>query len=394
MARLSLPPSSPAFPHASVLHAICALASIYTLIVTDIEKINLDDGKGIVVANAGVFQRTSHGLGRIFRNNDKDDEKAFDFAKSHLRWGREAFHRALNRGEPTIEQVQGFDTSSAYSTLSRIPAEYLYACPPALSPTDEEMRRNIFWVAYAMERLVNATNTWTLSFEDMDCSQLLPCRLKDFTSGIAVPKQTRQHLLSRDMLVTHPSLSTDSFTLYVKAAIIFGQVRTFNRRYNQHYDALNTSGSESTPASKAKLKDPRETKEFKALDELIGAFVASIPREFKDPLGLNPGTKLDSTLYVAHLLPYMAMITLHDPHANVSFTQDSSAQKLLAAARGILGLIYDVCSTAFDLLYLDHISSTAWFIAGTTLIRFLAAKTAQGDEAEVAILKEELGAVK
>lgn len=88
------------------------------------------------------------------------------------------------------------------------------------------------------------------------------------------------------------------------------------------------------------------------------------------------------------------MITLHDPHANAFSPHDTSAQKILLAARGILRLTYSLCGTAFDLLYLDHTSSTAWFLAGTTLIRFIAAKKAQKDEAKVATLTEELGAVR
>lgn len=88
------------------------------------------------------------------------------------------------------------------------------------------------------------------------------------------------------------------------------------------------------------------------------------------------------------------MIILHDPHANVFSLQDPSAAQLLSAARAILDLIYKVCATTFDLLYLDHWASTVWFTAGVALIRFLNARTAQRDEAEIEKLTEELGAVK
>lgn len=88
------------------------------------------------------------------------------------------------------------------------------------------------------------------------------------------------------------------------------------------------------------------------------------------------------------------MIILHDPHANVFSFQDRSAARLLSATRAILDLIYKVCGTTFDLLYLDHWSSTGWFIAGVTLIRFLNARTAQRDGVEIQKLTEELGAVK
>ncbi|KAG9002104.1 hypothetical protein FRB93_011877 [Tulasnella sp. JGI-2019a] len=441
MASLSLPPSSRDFPHVSLLHAVCALASVYTPIVTDVDAIDLEVGQGAAAVSAGVYQRGPNGFG--FRPGDDDDlEKGFNFATSHLRWCIISGRRAIPRGESLIQQAQGMvlvawyyhsrgnfvnalswtgiasrllatlglNTSRAYTPLSRIPAEFLYVVRPALNPTEEEIRRNIFWVVYAMERLVNSTNVWALIFEDMDCSQVMPCRSKDFDTGVFVPKKYRQHLHTRNMLITHPPLATDSFTLYIKAAIILGQVRSFNRRYKQYYDTatrmeaqLNATSSPSsassppnasTPPEEAPAVDPRESKEFKALDDLINAFIVSIPKDYRDPVGLNSGAKLDPILYIAHLLPYMAAITLHDPHANVFSANDLSAQKLLQAARGILSFIYSICSTTFDLLYLDHTCSTAWFLAGATLTRFLTARTAQGNEAEVLALTDELRAVR
>lgn len=88
------------------------------------------------------------------------------------------------------------------------------------------------------------------------------------------------------------------------------------------------------------------------------------------------------------------MISLHDPHANVFSPNCPSATRLLSSSRAILDLIYRVCSTTFDLIYLDHATSMCWFNAGVVIIRFLNAKTLEGDEAEVARLTQELGAVR
>lgn len=94
------------FSHASLLHAICALASLYTPIVTDIDEVDLDVGKGAAVISAGVFQRRSPGPGNVFRSVDDDCEKPFNFATSHLRWSTAAGRKAVHRGEALIEQAQ------------------------------------------------------------------------------------------------------------------------------------------------------------------------------------------------------------------------------------------------------------------------------------------------
>lgn len=89
-----------------------------------------------------------------------------------------------------------------------------------------------------------------------------------------------------------------------------------------------------------------------------------------------------------------ATIVLHDPHADTFSPNCPSSQRLLVAARAILDLIYKVCGTTFDLIYLDHASSMCWFMAGVVLIRFLRVKTSEGDAEEVAKLTQELGIVK
>ncbi|KAG8941099.1 hypothetical protein FRC04_004719 [Tulasnella sp. 424] len=68
--------------------------------------------------------------------------------------------------------------------------------------------------------------------------------------------------------------------------------------------------------------------------------------------------------------------------------------QMLAATRAILDLIYKLCGTTYDLLYLDHSCSLGWFVAGAAIIRFLKAKIDAKDEDEATILEQELGVVK
>lgn len=70
------------------------------------DKIDVRDGMGSVVLNAGVFQRSSHEARGPFHSPDHDGGQPFNFAASHDRWSREASQKALRRGEAVVEQVQ------------------------------------------------------------------------------------------------------------------------------------------------------------------------------------------------------------------------------------------------------------------------------------------------
>lgn len=88
------------------------------------------------------------------------------------------------------------------------------------------------------------------------------------------------------------------------------------------------------------------------------------------------------------------VILLHDPHANLSSPSCPSAERMSTAVRAILELMYKLSATTFDLLYLDHSCSLTWFVAGATLIRFLAVKTEAGEQGEVAKISQELAVVR
>ncbi|KIO22772.1 hypothetical protein M407DRAFT_115886 [Tulasnella calospora MUT 4182] len=186
------------------------------------------------------------------------------------------------------------------------------------------------------------------------------------------------------MLLNHPTLTTDSWTLYIKASILISMVRSFNSR---HWIFAASKDSEMSPASHG---SPTESEEFRHLDQLIASFTANIPRAFRDPVG----TKVDPLLYMVHLLPHVAMIQLHDPHAKPDSPNDYSTRQMLAATRSILDLIYKLCGTTYDLLHMDHSCSFGWFLAGASIIRFLKVKIDAKDGEEVMRLEQELGIVK
>lgn len=88
---------------------------------------------------------------------------------------------------------------------------------------------------------------------------------------------------------------------------------------------------------------------------------------------------------------------LHDPHADVRATglaECRSAKKIVAAARAIMDLVYKICATTFDLIYLEHGSSFCWFMAGATLIRFLSGLLDAGEKTEASKIKQELAVIR
>lgn len=85
---------------------------------------------------------------------------------------------------------------------------------------------------------------------------------------------------------------------------------------------------------------------------------------------------------------------LHDPHAELGSATCPSAVKIMAAVRKTMDFIYALCSTSFDLLYLEHSITLCWFAAGAALIRYMRAKVRDGDKAEASRVGQELGVIR
>jgi hypothetical protein len=66
-------------------------------------------------------------------------------------------------------------------TASEAPATLL---PPARTVIEDEMRRNAFWLAYAIERQYLEPSGFTVLLADEEISQLLPVRGDQFERGV------------------------------------------------------------------------------------------------------------------------------------------------------------------------------------------------------------------
>ncbi|KAG8851249.1 hypothetical protein FRB96_009452 [Tulasnella sp. 330] len=409
-------PNSLNFPAHVVLHAICAIASLYSPIVTDGNERNMWHIGPDTLFNSAIAAKRWSGdpSNRPTRpqiyTSVNDRAKSMEqsgFGSKHAEWCMDGWLEPARTGKRIVQLLQsqliitwyfhsvgrsvdlwvtigtcvrmitplGLSSMDPWGPLSRQPYHTLVMAPQAPTPEQMETLRNIFWLTYTNERVLTAGTVWPLMMQDDDISQLFPVRGKDFP-GTSIPVENRQRLTTSKSLVTHPPELTDSFTLYIKASILLGKVKTLNGRFRLKYESGGGAG------------DPRETTEFQMLDSAIQRFKTSIPKDLCEFISVDG--KVDPTLHMALLLPNVAMIILHDPHATIESPNCMSAERILTAARAILDDVYKLTATSFDLLLLDHACSFGWFVCATALMRFLRVKILAGDEAAATKLGAEI----
>ncbi|KAG8864484.1 hypothetical protein FRB96_004987 [Tulasnella sp. 330] len=409
--------------HPVVLHAICAISSLYTPVVTDGSERNMwHVGPDMLFNSAvapklrGEWDPTCPPDPSIYVPMDDRTTKIEEsgFGMKHAEWCMDGWLEPARTGQKIMQLLQsqliitwyfysvgravdiqlfvsigsicrlvipiGLNAVDPWGPLSRQPYKALVMGPLNPTPEQEETYRNIFWLTYATERILSAGTVWPLCLQDDDVSQYLPIRSIDFP-GQFIPLADRQRLNTPKAVVIHPPALTDSFTLYIKACVLLGKVKTFNYRFKTKFED-----------SVGGAPDPRETTQFQVLDSVLQKFKTSFPKELREPM--SGDGKMDPTLHMALLLPHVATIVLHDPHADVNSPNCMSADRILAAARAILDSLYKLTATTFDLLLLDHACSFCWFVCATTLMRFLKAKILADDEAGVGKLSSEIQVVR
>ncbi|KAG8963640.1 hypothetical protein FRC05_004574 [Tulasnella sp. 425] len=363
MVGLRQVPTSSEFPHVALLHAICGLASLYSPIITDTKKdpywnSGSEFNSAIVIrpyAREGVQGK------HYFPKSLKDimDIGEEGFGAAHIRWAAASMRLAVREGDRLLQLLQAAIVCTWYT----------YSMG---------MRITVYsWIGSVMKLLVPLGFYASEGFEPLS---RLPSNML-FLSG-----NPRNHVEAET--VRQECILGVSIWLGVYGVLLpkkrFYRTYVMERIYNAGTAWPLTITKEGTGVS------PTGSGEFRYLDQTITAFVRDMPRAYRNPVG----TTVDPLLYMAHLLPHVAMIQLHDPHAQPHSPNDYSATQMLAAARAILELIYKVCGTTFDLLYMDHGCSFCWFVAGAAVIRFLRVKMDAKDEEEVARLEQELGVVK
>ncbi|CAE6462211.1 unnamed protein product [Rhizoctonia solani] len=368
MLSLALSPKSPDFPHVSLLHAICAYAGVFSYLIEpppagDLEKIYRDF---------------------IFGDRRRPDTREISFAEMHTQWAEEAIEQAMAMGFNLLECMQAGTILSGFyacqgrwvelwSTLGDVlrvavplglnsrtgfrgdGTAHLSETPETLLPdptncVEEETRVNLFWVAYANERLSESPGSWAMCLDDQDIHQVVPGDLLHFEAGHDIQGE-RQTLESPDLLIRHFPEHSDGFTLYIKATILVSKVKSFNLRIRFKYP---------------KATDLRELVEFQELEQSVASFRKFLPQRYNSPI-IQSGRGLDIHVYTAHLIFQFAMILLHDKHANLYSPNCQSAHRIIAAARTIVELLYAISSTSYDITRLPPICVQCWGRAASVL---------------------------
>lgn len=402
IASLSYPPDHPDFPVAPVLHAICAVSAIYT-------------AAGGPRTNAADFPYEGQ-----FAQPDLPDT----FAEQQASHAKEAVEKYLNKGQHLVQCVQTYVlltwyywchskwvelfTCSGQSLRVAIPLG-LNICPPFRSllgssptmsiispprtPIEDEIRRNTFWLAYAVDRQHGSGTGWALSLDDDDIAQVFPVTMEQFELGIPVNYNVRQWCHVREAVLFHPPDITDSFTLYIKSTMLLSFIKNFNHRYRIK---SNLGDARFLPARNFATQvygdqpDIRSSPAFLELDQLLMSFRSSFPSNLKDPFRNG---QVDTHLYTTFLTAHVSMILLHEPHANLE-RNCASAAKILESARAILELIYAMWSTNYDIGLLDYFCSFCWYLAGQCFGRFLHAAQEAACVQQIDTLRAELDFVR
>ncbi|KAF8480648.1 fungal-specific transcription factor domain-containing protein [Gautieria morchelliformis] len=392
LASLSLLPTASGFPETSILHAICAVASLFTSAVVPPPTPSLHEHQD------EIFHE------KLRRLESRDDS----FGEMQAKYAKEAQEESTRVGEGLFTGLQSVVILSWYYfyharwvDLWLTSGEALRYCvplglnicepqvplirswkspstiiPPSRTPIEEETRRNTFWLAYAMDRAHASGTDFAMTLDDEDITQVMPCLSQDFARGEAVPTDQRQRLTSSRVFTAHIPEHTDSFVLYIKSMVLLSKVKIFNQRFKAKFQS--TQGE----------IDPRDTSAFKGLDTVIASFISSFPEQYKDPISNGV---VDSHLYVAHLIPHAATLLLHDPHADGG---DRSRGKLSVAAHAILDLVYLICSTDYDITLLDPTIIWCWSTAAQELVHEMQHMRQTGQTTQVAVLRSEIEVIR
>ncbi|KAH9082174.1 hypothetical protein EDB83DRAFT_2503296 [Lactarius deliciosus] len=263
----------------------------------------------------------------------------------------------------------GFQTRTAIPLRLNYPGTFArqsrgspgaYLAPPK-DPLDLELRRRTWWMAVLFDRIVSVGG-WVHGIDERDIGTEFPLRSLDFETNQVMPDNP-QSLFTADVFTNHPDMYTDSFLLLIKAMMLFGKVTDFGVR--THLRAL---------APPSRVQNPFIIPGFEDLDRLVSMeFVSSLPPRFRngfsDLESMYGGGGLDTDLYLVHLVPHAATITLHNPYVDFSDPQGVSTSRCLEASRAILAQHNILASSSFDITRLHPFVTICWYLAAVVQIQ-------------------------
>ncbi|TYJ54905.1 hypothetical protein B9479_004413 [Cryptococcus floricola] len=308
LARLSLPPTHPEFPHKSLLHAICTVASrqsaaVYTRTVQeDIEKSARDakaaKGKGLDVDPETVScfseKHAEYALAAI-KFNHVNARGLFDMLQAVTilgHWGQSVARIRRDKSTPYRRSILGFPKDDA----------------------EKEERKAAMWYLLMYDVTSSASSGWSGTLPMDEITTHFPAARDDFDRGGAI-RENPQSFVSPDIYFNHPVV--DSFVMLAKGNMLLSRVIKFVRR---------SRGMQ--PHERDSVAD---LPEFRLIENDLGMMSMSFPPSLRDPVQYMQGAikTIDADLISAHLVLHVAAIHLHEPFADMQDPTSSSANRLL-----------------------------------------------------------------
>ncbi|KAF9229389.1 hypothetical protein BS17DRAFT_824999 [Gyrodon lividus] len=379
LSAMRLHPRDPAFPHSAILHAICASASRWSS------------------RNVAILP---------------DGSRRDQFAEYHAGKTRQYIDKTMATGEDIFQVVQacillswyfyqegrwveiwifaGFQTRIAvplrlnypgtFSTHgSSSPGGYL---PPPKDFRDLESRRRVWWMSIIFDRIVSVGG-WIHAIDDRDIGTELPLRGEDFDTEQLIPSNP-QDMITEDIFTTHLPRYTDSFLLLIKAIMMFGRVTDFNVR-----------GSLRAPTAPSKHQDPFVLPGFSELDSLVHLdFLENLPHMYRFNIGVTDVSGsaqcVDTDLYLVHIIPHAATITLHNPYMDLNDLQRTSTNRCIKAAQAVLSAYFMLSATSLDITRLHPFVTICWYLAAVVQVQVCKHFIEIGDHGREAQVWEEI----
>ncbi|KAF9069139.1 hypothetical protein BDP27DRAFT_1522180 [Rhodocollybia butyracea] len=347
LASMLLSPRDAGFPHSAILHAICASASRWS------PKI---DSFGDWHAS-----KTRHYIDKCMSTG----EDIFSVMQACIllswyfyqegRWVEVWIFAAFQTRVSVPLRLNYPGTFSTHGNNS--PGAYL---APPKDLRDLESRRRTWWMTILFDRIASVGG-WIHSVDERDIGTELPLRNEDFETENAIPSNP-QDIATPDVFIRHPPQYTDSFILLVKSVMLFGRVTDFNVR-----------GSLRAPTAPSKSQNPFYLEGFEALDKLVSRdFLENLPHIFKNNNGVtdaSDGNNLDTDLYMVHIVPHAAVITLHNPYVNFNDPNNVSTARCIHSARCILASYYMLSATSLDITRLHPFVTICWYLAAVVQVQ-------------------------
>ncbi|KAE9411013.1 hypothetical protein BT96DRAFT_804490 [Gymnopus androsaceus JB14] len=357
LASMLLSPRDPGFPHSAILHAICASASRWS----PQNVITLPDGTRRDSFGDWHASKTRHYIDKCMSTG----EDIFSVMQACIllswyfyqegRWVEVWIFAAFQTRVSVPLRLNYPGTFSTHGNNS--PGAYL---APPKDLRDLESRRRTWWMTILFDRIASVGG-WIHSVDERDIGTELPLRNEDFESENPMPSNP-QDIASPDVFTRHPPAYTDSFILLIKAVMLFGRVTDYNVR-----------GSLRAPTAPSKNQNPFYLEGFEAVDQLASRdFLENLPHIYKSNNGVTDvaeGGNIDTDLYMVHIIPHAAVITLHNPYVNFNDPNNVSTARCIHSARCILAAYYMLSATSLDITRLHPFVTICWYLAAVVQVQ-------------------------